>query len=424
MGSLLSDVGPAYGSVFVRRDCAPEHGVELITQGDMFAAEPSGRIIRRDSMARPDRHHVRRWQVLIAGAGTLGENELYGRSILADARLEGRYVGPHAMVLTFREPGSDQSLFTYAFLLTATGVRSVRATSYGTKILGVRKDLLREIPVPVPQPEVRDRVAHLIRRCTEQRELFLSHLQGARRVFEQLPEMLEAAEMCRQRVPRAVSWSGPFRTLSAWTYASTGGALEVLSRRWGGRLADVLEVGGAFNGPRFARIPCEPPHGIDFLSQRDAFLIRPIPRRIVHPGFADRLLFAPTGTIMIGGHGTLGEGEIFGRATMIHGRLARTGFTQDLLRLVPRTDEGMTLYAFLTTLVGMRLLRSTGVGTKILSMRLDLLAELPIPELEKELRQQVCELVSSALHAREASDEAECEAVRVVEDEVLSAWLA
>jgi hypothetical protein len=47
----------------------------------MFAAEPMGRVIRMDSMARPERHRIRRWQVLIAGAGTLGDNELYGRSI-------------------------------------------------------------------------------------------------------------------------------------------------------------------------------------------------------------------------------------------------------------------------------------------------------------------------------------------------------
>jgi hypothetical protein len=54
LGSLISDLGPAYGSVFVRLDCDRAHGIELITQSDMFAAEPRGRIIRRDSMASVD----------------------------------------------------------------------------------------------------------------------------------------------------------------------------------------------------------------------------------------------------------------------------------------------------------------------------------------------------------------------------------
>src|SRR5262245_29391093 len=76
-GDLLADIGPGYGSVFTRIDCHPSHGVELMSQSDMFATEPACRIIRRDCIPRPEDHRVHRWQVLIAGAGTLGESELY-----------------------------------------------------------------------------------------------------------------------------------------------------------------------------------------------------------------------------------------------------------------------------------------------------------------------------------------------------------
>lgn len=84
-GDLLVRLGPNYGSVFTRVDCHPSYGVELMSQSDMFTSEPTGRIIRRDCIPKPDAHKVDRWQVLIAGAGTLGENELYGRSIIAEA---------------------------------------------------------------------------------------------------------------------------------------------------------------------------------------------------------------------------------------------------------------------------------------------------------------------------------------------------
>jgi hypothetical protein len=213
------------------------------------------------------------------------------------------------------------------------------------------------------------------------------------------------------------------RTLSAWTYASAGGALELLQRKWSGRLEDVLEADGVYNGPRFARVPCESPHGVDFLSQRDAFLIRPIPRRIVHPGFAERLLFARDGTIMVGGHGTLGEGEIFGRAMLIAGTFTTKAFTQDLLRVVPRPDHVAEVYALFTTLVGMRLLRSTAVGTKILSMRLDLLRDLPVPELLPLQRTALERHIRESLASRTAGDAAEVEAIRIIEEEVMPAWL-
>jgi type I restriction enzyme S subunit len=189
-------------------------------------------------------------------------------------------------------------------------------------------------------------------------------------------------------------------------------------------LGDLVEEGGIYNGPRFARIDCQSPHGLEFMSQRDAMLIRPVPRRIVHPGFADRQLFAREGTILVGGHGTLGEGEIFGRAVLVHGRFARAAFTQDLLRIVPKPTEAHALYAYLTTTVGFRLLRTTAVGTKILSMREDMLRALPVPEWPVGLQSNVANLIRSAFAARDEADGSEAEAVRIIEEEVLPQWLA
>ena len=158
LGNLATKVGPAYGQVFTRHDCDPTHGVELISQTDMFASEPVGRVIRRDSMLVPERHHVKRWQVLIAAAGTLGETELFGRAIIADGRLVDKYVGPHAMVLEFSEPGGEDNLYTYAFLCTQIGFQAIRSTCYGTKILGIRKDMLRDLPIPQADTDTKSRV--------------------------------------------------------------------------------------------------------------------------------------------------------------------------------------------------------------------------------------------------------------------------
>ena len=84
-------------------DCHPDHGVELVSQTDMFAAEPSGRVIRMDSMPMPERHRIHRWQILIAAAGTLGETELFG----------GRHCGcaPGSLI---RWPGRISSDFSRA----------------------------------------------------------------------------------------------------------------------------------------------------------------------------------------------------------------------------------------------------------------------------------------------------------------------
>jgi hypothetical protein len=186
----------------------------------------------------------------------------------------------------------------------------------------------------------------------------------------------------------------------------------------------VLQPNGVFNGPRFARVTCQPPYGIDFLSQRHGFLIRPVFRRIANPGFPDRLLFAPQGTLLIGGHGTLGEGEIFGKVLYVHGKLARTAFTQDLLRVQIYDEFALLGYGFLSTLVGFRLLRSTAVGTKLLQMRPDLLRELPFPECDKNFIKKITSHLQLAFQARETAERLEEEAVRILEDEVLPPWLS
>jgi hypothetical protein len=425
LGSLLSSCGDSYWTVFTRLDCAREHGVELITQTDMFAVEPEGRIIRRDSMPHPERHEVKRWQVLIAGAGQMGTGNLFGRSIIADARLAGRFLGPHAVALTFAEAGSDTNLWTYAFLNTELGLKAVKSCAFGTSVPGVRIDLLTEIPIPIPSdPEILSQVAAIIRKCVKQRELYLRELQEARRIVEELPDMREARSMCADRKPRAAKWSGALLTLNAWNYASAGEALPFLVRKWRARLADLVPRGGLFRGGRYQRIPCEHPFGIDFMSQRDVFQIRPTSRRIAAPAVPKTWVYVPEFSLLAGGQGTLGEGELFGQVSLVTPDIAKAGITEHLLRIQPasRAASGL-LYAFLSTLVGRRLLRSTGVGTKLLSLRPDLVFALPVPEIGPEVSAKVVAHLERASAARVSAVEAEGQAIRIVE-EALPAWLA
>ncbi len=423
LGSLLAEIGPAYGSVFTRLDCHPSQGVELVSQTDMFAAEPMGRVIRRDSMPQPAKHEIKRWQILIAGAGTLGETELYGRSIIADRRLAGKYVGPHAMVLDFQEPGSDRSLFTYAFLAGRIGVRAIRSASYGTKILGVRSDILADLQVPVVDERTEAHVSQLVRTAVANRERYLENLQAARRTVEGLPDMIEARSMCEERRARCVVWNSAMPTLTGWAYASTGGALGYLKKKWTRTLQDVLERDGLSYGERSVRIPCQPPFGVDFFTQRDLFLIRPKPRRVLVPVQAHESAFANEGSLLLAGRGTLGEGEIFGRIGFVSSSLKGIAITEDLLRMRTAREHSELAFAFLSTIVGLRLLRSTAVGTKILNMRPSLLRDLPFPSPPALVDKTVRHHVSTAMLARVTADAAEAEAIRIVEEEVLPPWL-
>ena len=108
----------------------------------------------------------------------------------------------------------------------------------------------------------------------------------------------------------------------------------------------------------------------------------------------------------------------------VSGRLARAGFTQDLLRVLPQAEMSALAYTYLSTTIGFRLLRTTGVGTKLLMMRQDLLRALPFPEIDNSKHTVIRNHVKVAMAARERADNAEDEAVRIIEEEVLPSWLS
>lgn len=417
---LLATMGPAYGSVFTRLDCAPEHGVELVTQSDMFAAEPSGRVIRKDSMPHPDRHLIQKWDVLVAGAGTLGETELYGRALIADERLAGKFTGPHSMTLRFLEPNSDQALFTYAFLASRTGLDALRSTSYGTKILGLRTDLLGAMPIPSVDSDTAKRVADQVRLCVTGRETYLRELHAARKVIEDLPEMTEAGALCAERTRRAVSWSGPLPSLRAWNFAHAGPAQRTLAEAWPCALTDWLIPGGLFKGGRAERIPCRAPWGINFVSQRDVFSIRPIPRRVRAP--REDLSVVPE-DLLLASRGQLSEGALFAKVERASNLPDGWIVTEDITRLRAKAAHADTLHALLSTRPMQELLRGTAYGTSIPGMREDLVGSLPVPDPLDARLSSAGELAARASAARTSAARAETEAIRIVEEEVLSQWL-
>jgi hypothetical protein len=279
------------------------------------------------------------------------------------------------------------------------------------------------LPIPIPDDATLKRVAEQIRATVTNRELYLREVQAARACLEALPEMQEAIAMCQERKARCTLWDGDLQTMNAWNYASAGRALGFLQKKWQARLGDVVEENGIFRGGRYVRTRCVKPYGVDFLSQRDLFLVRPIPQRIIRPPVSDRLLFPPKGSIITGGKGTLGEGEIFGRCVLTGDDFSKYTLTEDVLRIVPNSGFSELSYAFLSTIVGLRFLRSTAVGTKLLTCRESLIRQLPFPEVSTGVQTQVNVSVQSAVNARVTAANAEKEAIRIIETEVLPQWL-
>jgi hypothetical protein len=120
----------------------------------------------------------------------------------------------------------------------------------------------------------------------------------------------------------------------------------------------------------------------------------------------------------------MNEGSIFGRVELASFAGCRCGVTQDILRVLMRDGFRELAYAFLSTTVGQWLLKSTAMGTSIPSMRIDLLKQLPFPDPSTAPMGAIRQHVLLAEAARIEADQAESEALRIIEQEVLPLWLA
>lgn len=290
-------------------------------------------------------------------------------------------------------------------------------------MLHLRKGAIPNLYIPDTNQAIKERVAKMVCVSVEQRGQYLSEIRAARQVIERLPEVQGALAQCNERKARCSVATGPFITISARNHAALGTARNVLAKHWQSKLADLLEPNGIYNGPRFARTPCRKPYGIDFLDQRDVFAIRPVSRRIVEPNISNRLLYVPSHALIVASHGQLSEGSLFGHVETAAFGLHRCGITQDILRVIPKPEYHDFLLAFLSSRLGFLLLKSTAIGTSIPMMHPGLLAALPHPPLVPTVMAAVSTHVQAAIKARAASETAENEAVRIIEQEVLPQWL-
>ncbi|MFP8960768.1 methylation-associated defense system restriction endonuclease subunit S MAD5 [Streptomyces nanhaiensis] len=155
------------GARFKRIDADPAHGVRLIGQRQAFWVRPEGRWISPERA--PEDVMQRNETVLVAAHGTLGENEVYGRSIL----VTGSWLR-HAFSQDFlRVLSGDADIpgaYLFAFFRADAAFRIIRSMSVGGKQQEYHTELVRKIPIPLVATSDRKRIAESVREAYRRRD--------------------------------------------------------------------------------------------------------------------------------------------------------------------------------------------------------------------------------------------------------------
>ena len=104
---------------------------------------------------------------MIAGVGTLGENETFCRTIFAGEELEGQLVSGEFIRMKTKK--GIPSGYLYAWLSSDYGFRFVRSTQTGTKLCRPIPALLKNIPVPLLEENEMKKIDAMVRKAHTKR---------------------------------------------------------------------------------------------------------------------------------------------------------------------------------------------------------------------------------------------------------------
>ena len=134
-------------------------GIMLINQKDIFDTIVNGKYISKRNVKT--NNLVEYGEVLIAGVGTLGENETFCRAIYANEDLVGQLVSGE--FIRMKTNGKVPSGYLCAWLASDYGFRLLRNLQAGTKLCRPIPRLVLEIPVPIVEKDVMEEIDKMVK---------------------------------------------------------------------------------------------------------------------------------------------------------------------------------------------------------------------------------------------------------------------
>ncbi|MBC5862824.1 methylation-associated defense system restriction endonuclease subunit S MAD5 [Flavobacterium turcicum] len=146
-------------SSFQRLELDSPTAIKLINQSDIFHIKKQGKMLAR-KFVKADKL-VEYGEVIIAGVGTLGENETFCRAIFANEELEGQLISGEflRMKTNMKVPPG----YLYCWLASDYGFRFIRKTQSGTKLCRPIHKLLELIPVPIIEDKLMNEIDEIVK---------------------------------------------------------------------------------------------------------------------------------------------------------------------------------------------------------------------------------------------------------------------
>lgn len=400
-----------------------ENGIPFFSNSDLASNNPLERCkyvskkycYNEDAIIAPG-------MVLLTGVGTIGE-VFYSTDDMVGA------VVPRGNIIKISPNNRINSETLYTFLASSIGKALLIKYSSGTVQSYIDPTLIKNLPVPIFKETVQDNVKKLIVKAFQKRTLANSIIDKER---ERVQNEAGLGKLTRddyefygphhynREVSTFVVNNLSSITLNAFNYSQKIKKLkESVYLKGSVSLGGILrDERGIFSSPILKRIELDSDKSVKLIGQRELFTCRKEGKKIARI-CAKKDAEIQYGEIIIAEVGTLGESETFCRCEFASNDLVGQCISEDFIRL--RTKEEWHpgyVYAWLSSDYGFRLIRSTHSGTKLCRPIPKLLLELPVPELDVSVRNEIGEQIEQAFKLRYEALHIENEAISLIEKEI------
>jgi hypothetical protein len=400
----------------------PDRGVPFFSSTDILEADYSYLpFISKKQIEQNPALQIHKGYILITRSGTVGRTAYCRRD--ADG-----YAASEHILRVIADESQIASGYLYAFLRSTYGIPIITSQAAGSIIQHIEPHHLVDLPVPRLGSDIELRIHDLIEGAAELRAKYQEGVTAATRDLFTSAGLPELADYAWHKQPRDLGFyvnSIDSITLRAFNFSPrTRYLIQSLMRIPHRTLGDICTKGQLSRGDRFVRVDGDPDRGFRLIGQRQAPWLRPEGRWVVLEPAVGRAVQAPDECVLVASQGTLGENEVFCRATFVTGSWQRKFvFSEHFLRVVSGEPSfpGSYLFAFLRSEVAFRILRSMSAGSKQQDIHEVLRQRIPVPECTPADRERIAETVRQAYRMRDEADVLEDEALAILDDAVKEA---
>jgi len=412
------------GSPFVRNYVNdPEHGVRFLTTSSMLQSDLSNIPLLSKKDATSNKLHfleIKQKMILITCSGSIG------RMAYARKDMEGTWSNQDILKVV-ADDNKIKSGYLYAYLSSCFGIPIVLSGTYGAIIQHIEPSHIADLPVPRLRA-IENHVHELIQKSADMLSEYQRLLSEATEKIFLLSKVSNPSSFewfsNKKDLGFIISSCKLGNSLRAWNHSSRAMKIfnEIKKKKYS-LLGELIDDEWLRWRVMFKRIFAEPEYGIEVITQKPLFNLKPKGKWISKSyllNHSDKYV-VPDETILIAKQGTLGEKELYCRCEFITGEKAlNRAYSDHCMRVVVKEESIHPgyLYAFLRSNVGFRLLRSLSEGSKQQDLHWRTVPKIPIPRLELKEENKIGEMVRLAYKLRNDAVELDDQARTLVEEAI------